>query len=261
MGRPYEAELLLLAATYDWALRADIETLSRTISTLRGLPLVVVGSGGSLSGCVFAARLHETHARLPVHALTPLEFIRHPAPQAAGVLLLSAGGSNPDVLAAAEHAIASEYASTVGLCTRTDTLLKARLAKYRHTTVFEFEGPSKKDGFLATNSLLLMCTLLARAYGVELPERLPALDSPLTDLALGEALDRPHVLALADGWAGSGSYRPRIQVGRERLWFRRRDGRPEFRPRAAPRSLPPPRRHARPRSGGGRRLFRAAGRE
>lgn len=222
MGRPYSTELAHLAVTYQWARCIEPSALPKSIDALRGRPLIVIGSGGSLSACTFVARLHETHARLPARVLTPFEFIRHPVPQAAGVLLLSAGGSNPDVLAAAKHAIAVEYSTIVGFCTRPNTKLKALLSEHRYTAIFEFVGPSKKDGFLATNSLLLTCTLLARAYRVELPESLPALEDPPrwpsaedhagqdfgtactkpTDLlALGEALTRPHVLALADGWA------------------------------------------------------------
>lgn len=206
MGRPYADELLQLDSTYQSARRVDISLLLKSLDLLRGRPLIVVGSGGSLSACAFAARLHETYACLPARVLTPLELIRHPVPQSAGVLLLSAGGNNPDILAAARHAIISEYSPVVGLCTRADTRLKALLSPHRHTAVFEFVGPSPKDGFLATNSLLLTCTLLSRAYGKEPPANLPSLGSALDDLGSGglkEILSRPSVIALADGWAGA----------------------------------------------------------
>lgn len=204
MGRPYSDELLQLAATYHWARSTDISVLVKSLDLLRGRPLIVVGSGGSLSACAFAARLHEKHACLPARILTPLEFIRHPIPQTAGVLLLSAGGNNPDVLAAARHAIVSEYSPIVGLCSRADTRLKVLLAPHRHAAVFEFVGPSPRDGFLATNSLLLTCTLLTRAYSQEPPATLPALEPTLEEqiaVDLGEMLSQPSVIALADGWA------------------------------------------------------------
>jgi hypothetical protein len=204
MGRPYADELLELAATYEWARSAEISVLLKSLDLLRGRPLMAVGSGGSHSACAFAARLQETYARLPALVLTPLEFIRHPVPQSAGVLLLSAGGNNADILAAAKHAIVCEYSPVVGLCTHADTRLKALLAPHRHSTVFEFVGPSPKDGFLATSSLLLTCTLLTRAYGLELPAKLPAFDPfPEKQSAIdrGEMLRRPSVIALANGWA------------------------------------------------------------
>lgn len=195
----------MLAATCEWARRAEISALAKSFNMLRGRPLLVVGSGGSLSACTFAARLHETYACLPARVLTPLEFIRHPAPQTAGVLLLSAGGNNPDILAAARHAIVSEYSPVAGLCTRTDTRLKAHLSSYCHSAVFEFAGPSPKDGFLATSSLLLTCILLLRAYGQEAPVDLPGLKHTWgqgqdADMAI---LSRPNVIAIADGWAAA----------------------------------------------------------
>lgn len=227
MGRPYANQLALLGATYQWAGTADVSAITASVDALRARPLLVVGSGGSLSVAAFAARLHETHARLPARALTPLEFIRNPVPQSAGVLFLSAAGKNPDMLAAAAHGLASEYSLVVGLCTRMSTPLKAFLNLRRHASVFEFEGPAPKDGFLATNSLLLSCSLLARAYRLKLPPTLPALDvNPSLDdsngspdaigiqrrtpagswdgrssPALGRILNRPNVIVLADGWA------------------------------------------------------------
>ena len=223
MGRPYEDDLRLLSASYAAARAADVTQLVDAVGELRGRPLLVVGSGGSLSACHFAARLHETWARLPARVLTPLEFVRHPPPQAAGVLLLSAGGGNPDILAAATHAIAAEYAPVVGLCTRADTMLGAALARHRHAVIVEYVGPSRNDGFLATNSLVSTATLLARAYDVRLPADLPALGSAPAEAGVlggGEpatsdnvlasfprsadtvaALCRPSVIALAGGWA------------------------------------------------------------
>jgi hypothetical protein len=201
MGRPYADELLLLAATCQWARSAEISALAKSFNMLRGRPLLVVGSGGSLSACTFAARLHERYACLPARVLTPLELIRHPVPQTAGVLLLSAGGNNPDILAAARHVIVSEYSPVVGLCTRMDTSLKALLSPHRHSAVFEFAGPSPKDGFLATSSLLLTCILLLRAYGQEAPVDLPGLEPTWGQDADMAMLSRPNVIAIADGWA------------------------------------------------------------
>ena len=64
MGRPYAAQLAQLNATYQWALSAVIEGLTTSVDALRGRPLIVIGSGGSLSAAAFACRLHERYARL-----------------------------------------------------------------------------------------------------------------------------------------------------------------------------------------------------
>jgi fructoselysine-6-P-deglycase FrlB-like protein/hydroxymethylpyrimidine pyrophosphatase-like HAD family hydrolase len=218
MGRPYADELATLASTYTWALNLDLNHLMQSVKVLRSFPLIVVGSGGSLSVCTFVARLHETWARLPARVLTPLEFVCSPTLPASAVLLLSASGRNPDILAAADHAIESEHAAVVALCARTRTPLARTLASHRHAMVHEYIGPSPKDGFLATNSLLLTSTLLGRAYGASLPTAIPAIGSKedcaasaqmsgsagadsSDDRLVSEAQRRPFVIALASGWA------------------------------------------------------------
>jgi len=73
--------------------------------------------------------------------------------------------------------------------------------------VHEVVGPSPKDGFLATNSLLLTTTVLARAYGGTLPVSLPAVGAVATHSAvlssrlIREAGTRAAVIALASDWA------------------------------------------------------------
>jgi len=203
MGRAYATELGLLDATYQMAIAANIAGLVEATDNLRRFPLYVVGSGGSLSACVLAAQLHEQIARLPARALTPLEFLHLPKQQNAGVLLISAGGRNPDILAAARFAVESEYEFVVALCSTANSPLASSLSGSRDATVFEFVGPSVKDGFLATNSLIQSAVLLARAYGAKLPDELPSLLEVQTrsrDLATAEILDLPNVIALAHGW-------------------------------------------------------------
>ena len=107
MGRPYSTEMHSLPATYRWARTADIGSFKEAVAAVQGLPLIIVGSGGSLSACHLARRLHESRARLMAHVLSPLEFLQSPKPQSAAVMLISAGGSNPDILAAADHASSS----------------------------------------------------------------------------------------------------------------------------------------------------------
>lgn len=219
MGRAYAEELALLEATYMHALATEITPLRESIDALRAKPLIIVGSGGSASACHLTARLHETNARLSARVMTPLEFVQHPIPHEAGVLLLSAGGANPDIIAAASHAVAGEYAPVIGLCTRPGTPLRDLLAAHRHTIVHEYSGPSVKDGFLATNSLLLTATLLVRAYGCEPPASLPSLSTSgsgrgrepagsvsAVDPTLLDALGRQSVVVLANAWGTAAAH-------------------------------------------------------
>ena len=201
MGRSYVRELATLAETYASAQVLDISSLTEVVQTVRTRPLVVVGSGGSLTAANFVARLHETGTHLSARVLTPLEFLQNPVLHDSGVLLLSASGSNPDILAAAHHAVRSEAVTLAAVSTRVGTPLSAQLGQYPYATAFEFAGPASRDGFLATNSLVLTCAAMARAYDRKMPVDLPALAEPLKSDLLVQSLLLPRTVVLASGWA------------------------------------------------------------
>ena len=81
-----------------------------------------------------------------------------------GVLLLTAGGGNPDVLGAVEHLAKQEPAVFAALCLRKRSALADLATETGWLSVVDYDLPSGKDGFLATNSLLASVVLLARAY-------------------------------------------------------------------------------------------------
>jgi len=207
VGKPYKGELAQLANTYAFALDAEIKPLVEIIRTCFGRALLVVGSGGSLSAAEFIVRMHQTYSHQPAKSLTPLEFALHPIVEGAGVLILSAGGRNPDILEAVRHALADDYETVAGLCATTGSPMAALFQDCRHALVYEFDSPSGKDGFLATNSLLATCVMAARAYravsGDEftIPERLPALENAASREWPPEAIDRTDYRVLAAGWA------------------------------------------------------------
>ena len=76
------------------------------VETIASRPLLVIGSGGSVTACHLIAKLQSEHPRQPVRVLTPYEFLLQPADGLSSVLLLSAGGSNRDILRAASKAMA-----------------------------------------------------------------------------------------------------------------------------------------------------------
>src|SRR5947209_492138 len=106
MGRPYAAELLELDATYAWCLAASVDGLTRSIASASRGPLLCVGSGGSLTSAHFATFLHTRFTGQIAQTLTPFE-LASTAQQLvdASVLICSAGGSNPDVIAGASIGI------------------------------------------------------------------------------------------------------------------------------------------------------------
>lgn len=127
-------------------------------------PLVAVGSGGSLSAAYHVARLHRTFALEPSTALTPYRFRTEPIPHESHCWVFSAGGSNVDVVAAVSAAQRAEVAAVNVVSVRGRSAV-SRVASSDPVVRFHHLGiPSKKDGFLATNSLLAFCAVTTRAY-------------------------------------------------------------------------------------------------
>ena len=176
MGRPYESELAELSETYSWAMVAPVESLAASIAKAAYVPLITVGSGGSLTSACVAAAVHTHFTGLLSRVMTPYELAASPlALKQLGILLCTAGGSNPDVLSCYEGLIQREPALLAAICTRSDTPLAKIASLQDWTYCHEFATPVRKDGFLATNSLLATMVLVVRAYeqAFSVPPSLP----------------------------------------------------------------------------------------
>lgn len=165
MGKPFETEIDALPSTYAWALAQPIDQLCRAVERLRAHPMLAVGSGGSFSVCHYAAHLHGLLAGQPALPMTPLQAVDHRTPIAnMGVLIPTAGGNNPDVVAAVRLLSEQEPQSMLILCGNAGSRVATQAARYRLVDFISYDLPTGKDGFLATNSLLAFCVLLSRAY-------------------------------------------------------------------------------------------------
>jgi fructoselysine-6-P-deglycase FrlB-like protein/hydroxymethylpyrimidine pyrophosphatase-like HAD family hydrolase len=164
LGKPYASELNALQETYGYGLALSVESLAAFMRSKTGLPLVSVGSGGSLTSAHLAAQLHTHYTGKLARAMTPLELVSSPVNlRDLAVLVVTAGGRNPDILRCFEHVVRQEPKLLGVLCARKATPLSQMAAS--RAFVYEFELPAGKDGFLATNTLLATGVLLARAYG------------------------------------------------------------------------------------------------
>ena len=101
------------------------------------------------------------------------------------VFLISAEGKNPDITEALDRARHHSARPIHVLTNRNDSPLMVRSSSLSdvNTHVFELR---EKDGYLATNSLLLDAVLVARAYS-ELDGADDALPSTMRDLRLSSA--------------------------------------------------------------------------
>jgi len=201
MGRPYKSELGAVPQTVEWAANADIGSVTRIVRAIASRPLIVIGSGGSVTACHLIAKLHTEYARQPVRVMTPYEFSLQPTDDTSSALLLSAGGSNRDILRAAGKAVTESYENVCAIVARRASPLGAMLALLPHTLAAGFDVPFGKDGFLAVNSLLATSILMTRGYasvfGIEwIPPALLQTQSASIDAAL-----RQSIIVLAAGWS------------------------------------------------------------
>lgn len=182
MGRPYATEIENLRETYSWALNVSIEPAIAGLSASASLPLLAVGSGGSFTAAHFACALHQTYTGMVSRPVTPLDLVSTQFDlRSLAVMILTAGGSNADIVSSFRDAVAREPRRCMVLCLRKGSTLSHLAHSYRFVDLLDFSPPSIKDGFLATNSLLAFLVLLVRAYAhafssdIILPNELEAL--------------------------------------------------------------------------------------
>ena len=205
MGRPYDLELTQLNLTYDWAVECSIQELAGAIQHLKDHPFFSVGSGGSLTVAAFWAMVHEQWTGMPAKHGTPLDLVALPSASNYAIGLISARGSNPDIVKAFESASLGESKGLVAVTFAEGSKLDALGRKYPWARVINFRPPIGRDGFLATNSLLSFMVLIHRAYAaaagreLDLPPRLP---EPRTGGTLSGSSPMTYSILYA-GWAAA----------------------------------------------------------
>lgn len=208
MGKPFDKEIEDIPASLTWAFAEPIHSSFREmVSTFSSLPLLVVGSGGSLSGAHFVARLHEQTTGQMARAITPLELLFSQVnPALHAVLFLTASGNNKDILSAFDNSIRREFITIGIVCANTASKIVQKSRPYPHVHVYEYSNPVGKDGFLAVNSLLSTCILAARAHNAieaseNIIQKLINVKPDLHETDLDNVLNRKTIVALGGEWA------------------------------------------------------------
>jgi fructoselysine-6-P-deglycase FrlB-like protein len=164
LGKPYATELEQLASVYAWASHFELESLVTAVISFAAKPLIIVGSGGSLTGAHLASYLHQRFAQRLARTVTPLEIATLPPLHDTGALILTASGRNPDIIGALRVLAEREPRELAFFCAAVATPLAESASSYFYVKPIEFEPPTGKDGFVATNTLLATAVLLTRAY-------------------------------------------------------------------------------------------------
>jgi fructoselysine-6-P-deglycase FrlB-like protein len=101
MAKPYAAEMEKLTGTFAWAVAAAIEPLGNAVRTAGFSSLLAIGSGGSLTVAHALVGLHRRSTRRISAVVTPPDAVAEPLDASVAPWLLSAGGGNVDIPAAA----------------------------------------------------------------------------------------------------------------------------------------------------------------
>lgn len=177
----YQSELNKLSATYEAAMGEDVARLNVAIAGASESSIIGVGSGGSFTVASLLCNLHETYTGRVSRASTPLEIICNPTlASSSPVFLISAEGKNPDITEALERARHHSSRPLHVLTNRRDSPLMESVSQLSDVSAHIFVL-REKDGYLATNSLLLDAVLVARAYG-ELDGNVEDLPAVMDDL-------------------------------------------------------------------------------
>jgi len=180
----YDIELQQLAATYRAAMSEDVTRLKTAIASASECSVIGVGSGGSYTIASLLCSLHEAYTGRVSRPSTPLEIICNPTLAASSpVFLISAEGKNPDIIEALQRARRHSPRAVHVLTNRVNCPLMHKVNQLTGVSSHTFEL-TKKDGYLATNSLLLDAVLIARAYG-ELNQASDNLPMELSQLRIG----------------------------------------------------------------------------
>lgn len=179
----YETVLSRLPATLEWSHGLDIAAVSGYLLEPDGLPRIFLGSGGSLSAAQLAMQLSVERGVMAA-AMTPYQYIFSAwSGLPARVFLLSAGGRNVDALNAYRTAHENPGQQFGVMLMSVASLLEETMRGDGEENVFTYEL-RRRDGFLATNSLLAFYSLLFRIYrgdkvGVDDWSRFDSIGSPL----------------------------------------------------------------------------------
>ena len=168
MGKPFKRELELLSRTIRWADKQNVTSLSKFLfEDNKQIPLVCIGSGGSLSACHYAVQLYQQRNGVLAQAMTPLQlmYAGREIIRSSKLLFLSASGKNKDILNAIKYGVKYNEAGMMSLTLRKNNPTEELLEQSPKVLRWCEDIPSEKDGFLATNSLVATFTLLCKAAG------------------------------------------------------------------------------------------------
>lgn len=163
----FSAKLDETRSTMQLALAHDVMQLAAALANGLSKFAIAVGSGGSTISAEYLCLCRRTLGAAPTIVQTPMEFVlADESLFGTDVFLFSAGGNNPDILAAQQTAIA-RGANTLHVVTANAAgELSKACSELDQAQLHVLPTASMKDGFLATHSLVSTVTSLLVASDV-----------------------------------------------------------------------------------------------
>ncbi len=169
MGKPFINELKHLPSSLKWGGEVGISLLAKFVAWTKGNPLITVGAGGSFTVAEFTRLLHEERGGIGL-SHTPLSFIQSKTNiRDSYVVIFTASGNNRDVLATYDAAVQREPQGILIVCGKKQSKVEVKARASERTTIFAHAFPAGRDGYLATNSLVVFSILMLRAFGHPTP--------------------------------------------------------------------------------------------
>lgn len=161
----FENKIKQFPQILEWAERQDVSGLGQFLLEDTGRSRLFVASGGSYSAAVYAEQLSADRGVMS-HALTPLLYTGSGfADIAAKTLLISASGCNNDILRACDNARYAKMQDAGAVVLTSKGRLQTLLQDQSQGSLFCFDVPTGRDGFLSSTSVLAFYALLYRAFG------------------------------------------------------------------------------------------------
>lgn len=160
----FAEKLATLVKTVRAVAFGPIDATARALRFGDGRSAVAVGSGGSAIMAEYFAKCRSTLGLGVTTVQTPMEAVVSQRDlDGTNVWIFSAGADNPDAIAALAAALGSSAASITLMTTNAQGASAITAASDERVTVIVVPVAERKDGFLATHSLIAMATAMLAA--------------------------------------------------------------------------------------------------
>lgn len=164
MTEKYQSELDKFDQTIQEVSDTDIDHFCRYLRSIARRDIVTVGSGGSFTAAQYLASVHESTTENLGVARTPLELLTSDPNPERCIALISASGRNKDILRAFEHAQTADVEHLLVITNNPDSPLAESANELGNALVWDLNLTVRRDGYLATNTLLGMLVTVYRGF-------------------------------------------------------------------------------------------------